>query len=59
MLRLFQTLTATDNRARKANQERLRELNRNHGDAVKLFSAHDPRELELAQAASGAIAATG
>jgi glyoxylase-like metal-dependent hydrolase (beta-lactamase superfamily II) len=57
-LRIFQTAMATDNRARKANQERLRELARAHGDDVKIVCAHDPRELELAQAkAAGAAAA--
>lgn len=58
VLRFFQNLTVVDRRARKSNQERLRELARTHGDEVKLFCAHDPRELELAQAkAAGAAAA--
>lgn len=58
VLRFFQNLTGSDGKARKANQERLRELARTHGDEVKLFCAHDPRELELAQAkAAGAAAA--
>jgi glyoxylase-like metal-dependent hydrolase (beta-lactamase superfamily II) len=58
IMRIFQTAMATDNRARKANQERLRELARAHGDDVKIVCAHDPRELELAQAkAAGAAAA--
>jgi glyoxylase-like metal-dependent hydrolase (beta-lactamase superfamily II) len=59
MLRLFQNLTAADNAVRKANQERLRELNRAHGDEVRLFCAHDPRELELLRAAETAAAAAG
>lgn len=59
MLRLFQSMTAADNRARKANQERLRELNRAHGDEVTLFCAHDPRELELLQVARAATATAG
>jgi glyoxylase-like metal-dependent hydrolase (beta-lactamase superfamily II) len=58
-LRLFQNLTAADNRVRKANQERLRELNRAHGDQVRMFCAHDPRELELLRAAEAAAAAAG
>jgi len=58
MLRLFQNLTASDNRARKSNQERLRELARAHGDEVRLVCSHDPHELERAQAESGAAAAT-
>ncbi|HET7573829.1 MAG TPA: MBL fold metallo-hydrolase [Solirubrobacterales bacterium] len=57
MLRLFQNLTGSDRKARMANQERLRELARTHGDEVKLFCAHDPRELELAQAKVAAAAA--
>jgi len=58
-LRLFQNVTAADNRVRKANQERLRELNRAHGDEVRLFCAHDPRELELLQAAEVLAATAG
>ena len=57
MLRFFQNLTGSDRKARLANQERLRELARMHGDEVKLFCAHDPRELELAQAKSPGVAA--
>jgi glyoxylase-like metal-dependent hydrolase (beta-lactamase superfamily II) len=59
MLRFFQNLTASDNRARKANQERLRELVARHGDEIAMFSSHDPHQLERAQAAGAAIAATG
>jgi glyoxylase-like metal-dependent hydrolase (beta-lactamase superfamily II) len=43
---IFQGLMAEDNKARLANQERLRELARDHGSEVRLFSAHDPVELE-------------
>lgn len=43
--RVFQRLVAWENRARCENQERLRELRREHGDAVRLFCAHDPVEL--------------
>jgi glyoxylase-like metal-dependent hydrolase (beta-lactamase superfamily II) len=58
VLRFFQSMTGSDGTARKANQERLRELKRGHGDAVTLFCSHDPRELELAQArVAGAAAA--
>ncbi len=58
VLRFFQNVTGSDGKARKANQERLRELARTYGDEVKLFCAHDPRELELAQArTAGATAA--
>jgi glyoxylase-like metal-dependent hydrolase (beta-lactamase superfamily II) len=59
MLRFFQNLTATDNKLRKRNQERLRELAAAHGDQVTLVSGHDPRQLELAQAAGRAAAAAG
>ena len=37
---------ADDDKARAANQERLRELARTQGDEVRLFCAHDPVELE-------------
>jgi len=57
VLRFFQNLTGSDGKARKANQERLRELARAHGDEVKLFCAHDPRELELAQAGTASATA--
>ena len=57
MIRLFQNVTASDNKARKRNQERLRELVAKHGREVDLFSSHDPHELDRAQAASGAVAA--
>ncbi len=50
VLRFFQNLTGSDRKARLANQERLRELARAHGDEVTLFCAHDPHGLELAQA---------
>jgi glyoxylase-like metal-dependent hydrolase (beta-lactamase superfamily II) len=49
-LRFFQNLNAADNRARKANQERLRELASRHGDEVTLFCSHDPHELKREQA---------
>ena len=57
MLRLFQNLSGSDRKARLSNQERLRELARAHGDQVKLFCSHDPRELELAQAKAAGAAA--
>lgn len=50
VLRGFQTVMATDNDARKRNQERLRELARGHGDEVRLFCSHDPVELAREQA---------
>jgi glyoxylase-like metal-dependent hydrolase (beta-lactamase superfamily II) len=57
MLTVFQRLLAADNSARRANATRLRELAASHGDEVTLFSAHDPHELERAQAASAAATA--
>lgn len=55
MLRFFQTLTASDNKARKANGERLRELAARHGDEVTLLCSHDPHELEREQARPAAV----
>jgi hypothetical protein len=43
---------AADGDARRCNQERLRELAREHGDEVELFCSHDPVELERAKAAA-------
>lgn len=45
-LSLFQRLAAMDDGARRNNQARLRNLVRDHGDAVRVFSAHDPTELD-------------
>jgi len=50
MLAIFQSIMAADGAARKNNQERLRELVRTRGDEVTAFCAHDPHQLELAQA---------
>ena len=58
-LRFFQNLNAADNKARKANQERLRELAARHGDGVTLFCSHDPHELEREQARGKAAIADG
>lgn len=59
MLRLFQNLTASDNKVRKANAERLRELAASHSDQVTLLASHDPHQLALAQAGERAAAAAG
>jgi hypothetical protein len=40
-------MMAADNDTRLANQNRLRELKRAHGSEIRLFCAHDPKELEL------------
>lgn len=53
VLRVFQTVLASDNGARVANTERLRELTARHGDEVSLFCSHDPHELAREQAAAG------
>jgi glyoxylase-like metal-dependent hydrolase (beta-lactamase superfamily II) len=51
-LRAFQVAMAADGDARRRNQERLRELAREHGDEVELFCSHDPVELERVKAAA-------
>jgi glyoxylase-like metal-dependent hydrolase (beta-lactamase superfamily II) len=56
-LRFFQNLNAADGKARKANQERLRELVSRHGKEITLFCSHDPHELAREQAPSSAAAA--
>lgn len=50
-LRLFQTLIQHDGAARRANQERLRELARREGE-VELFCSHDAVELDRARAST-------
>jgi glyoxylase-like metal-dependent hydrolase (beta-lactamase superfamily II) len=45
-LSLFQRLVAMDDGARRNNQARLRNLVRDHGNTVRVFSAHDPTELD-------------
>jgi glyoxylase-like metal-dependent hydrolase (beta-lactamase superfamily II) len=49
-LRAYQTLMEVDRTARLANQTRLRELSLAHGLEVRILCAHDPVELEAAQA---------
>jgi len=49
-LRVFQTVVGYDGKARRSNQERLRELAARHGDEVRLFCAHDITELRALQA---------
>lgn len=57
-LRFFQNLNAADNKARKSNQERLRELAAHQGDEVTLICSHDPHELQREQAKASAATAT-
>lgn len=45
-LALFQRIAAVDDAARRKNQARLRELVRDHRREVRVFSAHDPVELD-------------
>lgn len=45
-LRFYQTMMEKDRRARLANQARLHELVHAHGDAVRVFCAHDTVEFE-------------
>ena len=44
-LRLFQNIVQHDGATRRHNQERLRELAREHPDDVRLFCSHDPDDL--------------
>ncbi len=57
ILSVFQRVMASDNAARQANLERLRELASRHGDEVTMICAHDPVELEREQAPAQAVAA--
>ena len=45
-LRIWQALTEHDGKARGHNQERLRELAREHRDEVRLICSHDPELLD-------------
>jgi glyoxylase-like metal-dependent hydrolase (beta-lactamase superfamily II) len=50
---LFQTITETDRKTRHSNQERLRELVRDHSDEVTVICSHDPKMLDRTQRGSG------
>jgi glyoxylase-like metal-dependent hydrolase (beta-lactamase superfamily II) len=54
-LRLMQTRMETARGLRLANQERLRELGRAHGDEVTVFNAHDPVQLRAARQAAARV----
>ncbi|RYY81507.1 MAG: MBL fold metallo-hydrolase, partial [Comamonadaceae bacterium] len=45
-LRVYQTMLEKDRRARLSNQERLRQLRRDHGGEVTVCCGHDPLEFE-------------
>lgn len=49
-LAAYQTMMEWDRPLRLENQRRLRGLVRSHGDEVKVFCAHDPRDLRAMQA---------
>jgi glyoxylase-like metal-dependent hydrolase (beta-lactamase superfamily II) len=58
-LRFFENLNAADNKARKANQQRLRELAGRHGNEITFVCSHDPHELKREQAKTNvAVAAS-
>ena len=48
----YQTLMEVDRRARFDNQRRLRALAHDHGDAVRIFCAHDAVEFDVLAGAS-------
>lgn len=48
-LRLYQRMMDTDRSLRFRNQERLRELKREHGSDISIFCSHDQKELEAMQ----------
>ena len=47
-LRAYQWMMDKNRRLRLANQQRLRDLKRDHGHEVRVMCSHDPRELEAA-----------
>lgn len=51
LLRGFQAQVAVDDATRRANAERLRQLHREHGSKVRVFSAHCPHEYRAATTA--------
>jgi glyoxylase-like metal-dependent hydrolase (beta-lactamase superfamily II) len=51
-LSAYQKLMEADRAKRLANQDRLRELKRNHGGEVTIFCSHDIKELEAMQGAT-------
>ncbi|MFO0658776.1 MAG: MBL fold metallo-hydrolase [Polyangiaceae bacterium] len=50
--KVFQNTIEMDREQRLANQQRLRELRRDHSNEVTIFSAHDPVELDPFQSAT-------
>lgn len=58
-LAAYQRLVAVENKKRVANLERLRELYRDRGARVRMFSSHCPFEYRAASAASARTAQVG
>jgi glyoxylase-like metal-dependent hydrolase (beta-lactamase superfamily II) len=56
-LRLYQMLMEKDRKARLRNQERLRDLRRDHGTEVEIFCSHDLHEFERLSGHSARIPA--
>jgi glyoxylase-like metal-dependent hydrolase (beta-lactamase superfamily II) len=54
-LAAFQRLVAVDDKARRHNQRRLRELHASHPE-VRIFCAHDPDDLDALRSAASAAA---
>ena len=46
-LTAYQTMMEVDRAARLSNQARLRRLQREHGDAIRMFCGHDATEFDL------------
>lgn len=55
LLTLFQNAVAIDRGAMRANQARLRELANDPSAGVRVFSAHDPRELDAMHAVRASV----
>ena len=52
---VYERIMDTDRPARRANQERLRELKRQHGAEVTIFCSHDTHELAALQQSAGRL----
>jgi glyoxylase-like metal-dependent hydrolase (beta-lactamase superfamily II) len=56
-LHAYQTMMEVDREQRLANQERLRELKREHGGEITIFCSHDEKELEALQRRAAGVRA--
>lgn len=52
-LAIYEHIMDTDRPARRANQERLRTLKRDHGGDINIFCSHDAHELEACKRGGG------